>query len=338
MSAMIEVITEEERKVLLDWVLENESNMIYNDFGPYRRLLFLSRMDSIHPLIPEVKNRILEKEGITEWEEDPFFGDLLVFHTEKAFVHEHVDPATPDHNHVRYNLFLSKPEGGGVPVYKGIEQDFEERFYNTYHVNTNAHWSTPVQGSKPRVSISYGVSIRNDFQSKNFAESGYFTVRNFLSPDFVKMAQQYFMLKLKRGESSSESFLVSNADVFEGDPLTDTIMASAKRYFSEVAGTNVVPTYSYTRLFREGGKLRRHIKPAQFEVSGILSLGSSDEGKPETFYMLPQGFEANPTSVTLNPGDLCIHKGTEMCLWTEPLEKQWALSTLLNFVTNHEAK
>jgi hypothetical protein len=56
-------------------------------------------------------------------------------------------------------LFLSKPKKGGDPILMGQKLHFEEREYIKYHVNNQWHSSLPVEGNKPRIAISYGISV-----------------------------------------------------------------------------------------------------------------------------------------------------------------------------------
>ncbi len=161
---MSEIITKEEQQFLLDWIFSNENKFKPNDAGPNRKFIKLNDLKIFEKpkLILEIKKRILIKEEIIVWYEDPFFGDLITCNTEGGYVHEHTDKTLPDREHIRFNLFLSKPEKGGDPILMGKIMDFKERGYLKYHVNRQVHKSLPVEGDKPRIAISYGISIPTD--------------------------------------------------------------------------------------------------------------------------------------------------------------------------------
>lgn len=161
---MNEIITKEEQQFLLDWIFSNEDKFKSNIAGTNRKSIGLDELKiSEKPkLIYTIKNRILLKENIYIWEQDSFFGDIVTCNTEGGFIHQHTDPTLPNREHIRFNLFLSKPKKGGDPILMDQILSFEERQYIRYHVNKQHHRSLPVEGNKPRIAISYGISIPSD--------------------------------------------------------------------------------------------------------------------------------------------------------------------------------
>jgi len=153
------IITEPEQKFLLDWIFKNECRFILNEMGKYRKYFVLNETQNFPNLFLEVKQRILDKEHITNWIPDPFFGDRIMFNEQHGYIHKHIDPTLGSKDHLRFNLFLSKPIYGGDPIYNEELVPFEERCYVKYFVNKYYHASLPVIGNKPRISVSYGILI-----------------------------------------------------------------------------------------------------------------------------------------------------------------------------------
>lgn len=153
------IITRKEQQFLLDWIFKNEDKFLANYAGSHRKFLILHKIENVPELFYEIKRRILEKEKIIEWKIDPFFGDMITFNTTGGFIHNHKDEAELNKEHIRFNLFLSKPKKGGDPILMGKKLHFEEREYIKYYVNKQWHGSLPVQGNKPRIAISYGISV-----------------------------------------------------------------------------------------------------------------------------------------------------------------------------------
>jgi hypothetical protein len=153
------IITKNEQKFLLDWIFKNEHRFLPNEMGKHRKYFILNEAENFPNLFLEIKQRILNKENITEWIPDPFFGDRIMYNETNGYIHEHIDPTLESKNHLRFNLFLSKPFHGGDPIYNGELIPFEERCYLKYLVNEYYHASLPVIGKKPRISISYGILI-----------------------------------------------------------------------------------------------------------------------------------------------------------------------------------
>jgi hypothetical protein len=155
----VEIITKQEQKIILKWIHDNRDKFNINECGKNRKFISLRNIYNTPKIIFEIKKRILINENITEWDEDPFFGDLITCNTHGGFIHNHTDPTLPNKTHLRFNLFLSKPIWGGDPIYNNEKLKFKERTYIKYNVNQHYHSSTSVLGFKPRIAISYGISI-----------------------------------------------------------------------------------------------------------------------------------------------------------------------------------
>lgn len=106
-----------------------------------------------------IKRKIIEAHGLQHAEQEPMFKDFCGFITEGGAIHPHSDQ---DHNgkrHVRFNVMVSKPEAGGMPVQDGVEMVVEEGDVWRCDASRVKHWCTPVVGSKPRIVLSYGFLI-----------------------------------------------------------------------------------------------------------------------------------------------------------------------------------
>jgi hypothetical protein len=154
-----QIISKEEQSDLLGWIFENENLFIENDISPNRKSLDIGSTEEFPELFFDIKKRILEKENIKKYEPDPIFGDLITWNGEGGEIHLHKDPTFPGKEHYRFNLFLSKPISGGDPIYNNEKLNFNEREYIKYHINKYNHISKPVIGQKPRIAISYDISI-----------------------------------------------------------------------------------------------------------------------------------------------------------------------------------
>jgi hypothetical protein len=107
----------------------------------------------------EIKRLIVGEFGLHGAEQEPVFQDLCGFITAGGAIHPHTDP---DHNgkqHVRFNVMVSKPELGGMPVQDGKEITVEEGDVWRCDASRVKHWCTSVVGSKPRIVLSFGFLI-----------------------------------------------------------------------------------------------------------------------------------------------------------------------------------
>uniref|UniRef100_A0A6C0BK63 Prolyl 4-hydroxylase alpha subunit Fe(2+) 2OG dioxygenase domain-containing protein n=1 Tax=viral metagenome TaxID=1070528 RepID=A0A6C0BK63_9ZZZZ len=154
------IMTEEERAELIEWT----KTMI-----PKMRILDNNRTDfsmepdnkDIHPLVWEIKKRIIEKEKIETLEkhEEPIFKDFLAIIHKGGHIHRHRDPNKGELYHCRFNVFVQLPEKGGQTYYNDVPIQSVEGCYVLCFSGLEYHWSTIVESEKGRFSLSFGFLL-----------------------------------------------------------------------------------------------------------------------------------------------------------------------------------
>jgi len=128
-----------------------------------------------------------------------------------------------------------------------------------------------------------------------------------------------------------------------GDWVMDTLLQYMRPIMKEKTGMDLVPTYSYTRLYEKGNKLRRHKDRPSCEVSTTLHLG----GDPWPIFLDPSGADfvvdeekeihkpGAPTGVRvdLKVGDMLIYSGCDLEHWREPFQGTVCSQVFLHY--NH---
>ena len=66
------------------------------------------------------------------------------------------------------------------------------------------------------------------------------------------------------------------SDSIYGDPIFDNLAASLAPALSKQLGVEVLPTYTYCRIYRPGEILVRHRDRPSCEISGTMTLGFDD--------------------------------------------------------------
>jgi hypothetical protein len=148
-------ITEHERQVLLDYAYSLK--LTPNGFGR----AYAHHVSNLNPPKEffDIKNRIINIEKLENFEYDSIFGDFIGINTEGGAIHPHTDPNHPDKIHTRFNLLLSIPEKGGKPIYNNNVIDVKEKTLWRCEAGLYTHASSPVEGSKHRVNISFGFQL-----------------------------------------------------------------------------------------------------------------------------------------------------------------------------------
>jgi len=94
-----------------------------------------------------------------------------------------------------------------------------------------------------------------------------------------------------------------------GDIAMETLLMKVKPKMEEILNIELLPSYSYTRLYEKGAELKKHIDRKSCEVSTTLNLG----GDPWPIFFKLE----DETRVDLEPGDMALYLGEEITHWRE---------------------
>jgi hypothetical protein len=151
-------ISDEECAALLKYCYSVRSYLRNNGDGRFYADHVISRLNP-PKLFLDVKQRIIEIENFTEYELDSIFQDFISFNETGGAIHEHKDQNHPNKTHTRYNLLLSMPDKGGNPIYDGQVILVKEKMLWRCEAGKFNHASLPVEGTKPRINISFGFQL-----------------------------------------------------------------------------------------------------------------------------------------------------------------------------------
>ena len=192
----------------------------------------------------------------------------------------------------------------------------------------------------------------------SFKKNKYQILRGAISKEVADIAYRYLQISaeadywmLKNGMTHEGNKLVGNFKDEQvpgsyakySDRLMETLLVKTIDVMQKKTGLKLVPTYSYTRLYRKGNILRRHKDRPSCEISTTLNLGGDnwpifidptgsnniiDERKSIHKPGAPKGVK-----VDLKPGDMLIYSGCELEHWREPFEGQLCGQVFLHY--NH---
>ena len=123
---------------------------------------------------------------------------------------------------------------------------------------------------------------------------------------------------------------VPNTHSHYADQVMETLLVKMLPIMKKETGLDLLPTYSYARLYKNGDILRRHSDRPSCEISTTLNLGGDpwpifidgtgaktviDEYKQIHKPNAPEG-----TKVLLEVGDMLVYSGCELEHWREPFE------------------
>ena len=131
-----------------------------------------------------------------------------------------------------------------------------------------------------------------------------------------------------------------------GDWVMETLLQYMRPIMKAKTGMDLIPTYSYTRLYEKGNILKRHKDRSSCEVSTTLHLGGNEwpifldpsganyviYGKREEDSVIKPGAPKG-IRIDLKVGDMLIYSGCELEHWREPFEGKVCSQVFLHY--NH---
>lgn len=109
-----------------------------------------------------------------------------------------------------------------------------------------------------------------------------------------------------------------------GDPIMDTLLNLSLEQMQTLTAKELIPTYSYHRLYTTGTELKKHSDRASCEISTTLCLGYDVKNVDTNIYpdwdwpMFIQEKNGKEIPVHMKPGDMIIYRGCELKHWREP--------------------
>ena len=192
----------------------------------------------------------------------------------------------------------------------------------------------------------------------SFKTKKYQVIREALSKELSNFIFNYMLLQREAVDLMIKHNKVNSANPFMGkrnDPqalgayskYADWVMETLLMYMIPVmkqrTGLELIPTYTYTRLYEKGNALHRHKDRPSCEVSTTLRLG----GDPWPIFLDPSGqdFVINEreniikpgapkgVQVDLKVGDMLIYSGCDLEHWREPFQGTVCSQVFLHY--NH---
>ena len=163
----------------------------------------------------------------------------------------------------------------------------------------------------------------------SFKKNKYTVLKNVISKDVADMTYSYFLNKRKVARFLFDNKFISPFTEYFGvwndsqvpntyshysDIAMETLLMEVKPVMEKHTGIKLSPTYSYSRIYKQGDILARHSDRYSCEISTTLNLG----GDPWPIYLDPTGGKGQAgIKIDLKPGDMLIYSGCDLEHWRE---------------------
>ena len=170
----------------------------------------------------------------------------------------------------------------------------------------------------------------------NFSDKKYQVIKNAISKELAEFIFNYFKLKkeavkyLYNNKLMYETSLlgtwkdkqVPNVYSHYADFVMETLLLEVMPIMKKETNLDLIPTYSYARIYEKGSILHKHKDRPSCEISTTLNLG----GDPWAIYL--EGIK-----VDLEPGDMLVYSGYELEHWREEFTGDICAQVFLHY--NH---
>ena len=181
--------------------------------------------------------------------------------------------------------------------------------------------------------------------NNEFKQNKYQVIKQAISYDLANFCFNYLLLKRDAANFMYSNNIIADTGMWGtwkdaqvpgvyshyADPVMETLLMKVLPVMKEQTGLDLIPTYSYTRVYTKGSILWRHKDRPSCEISTTLNLG----GEMWPIYIDPTGQNnilksqytdkgeecivkkgAHPGNrVDLEPGDMLVYSGCDLEHW-----------------------
>ena len=163
--------------------------------------------------------------------------------------------------------------------------------------------------------------------NQQFVDNNYLYVPGFISAQEADSLAQEFFVAQQNGKLTPDFCCPSSPAVYNLLPCVKLLVKKVP-LVSELLGEDVLPTYTYGRIYPKGEILKRHRDRAACEISLTVNLQKDKTDWP-IWIQKPNGDEI---SLNLNSGDAMMYFGCDADHWREEFQGQSYVQVFLHYV------
>jgi alkylated DNA repair dioxygenase AlkB len=157
-------------------------------------------------------------------------------------------------------------------------------------------------------------------------------IREFFTADELHALRRHVERKTRRRQfrSMAGDSQVDGAPCEYADPVAERLLSVKTSYLCELLNLDLVPTYTYIRLYRPGDRLAAHRDRPACEITVSASLAADAEW-PIRILTAEGVVPSCPP-----PGGAVVFRGHELLHWRDPLcGRRRIASVLFHYVQRH---
>jgi len=161
----------------------------------------------------------------------------------------------------------------------------------------------------------------------------YKLIKNFLTKEEVDLCNYYLKIKLMDPNEPFTRNYEAEENITKGvsgihysvfcDPVSEAILINKLPLMEKETGIELLPTYSFTRVYTYNNDLPIHVDRKECEISVSVMFGSDG-----TYWPLV----VDNTAIEMKPGDGVIYLGCELEHWRSKFEGDYHAQCFLHYV------
>jgi len=163
---------------------------------------------------------------------------------------------------------------------------------------------------------------------------GYCKIENYFTKDllyFLKPNSVLTSLNASIEHRDRDSVVVGDGGnkALYASTISESLLIYLTPFYKNLTGKNLMPSYSYFRVYNEGYTLRPHVDRPSCQYSATICL-DTDQDWVWPFFLTDK--ELNTVKNLQQPSDIIFYKGMEVEHWRESLEVKHSAHCFLHWV------
>ena len=138
------------------------------------------------------------------------------------------------------------------------------------------------------------------------------------------------MFNLKEQGKTVQDEQCPLSDAVYGDPVFDEMLSNLAEPLGKHIGKELLPTYTYARIYRPGEVLKKHTDRPACQYSTTMTLGFDAKNIWPIFVD-----EQKEIPIILEPGDMLAYSGCDIMHWRPEFKGNWHVQVFFHYVDKH---
>ena len=155
----------------------------------------------------------------------------------------------------------------------------------------------------------------------------YKIIKNFLSNDEINLLKEFCKIRHRLNIDFKDPKVETLDTGFYADPIMESLLVNKTKLVSDEVGLELLPTYSFWRMYTKFADLKKHKDRQSCEIS-ITTMIDGDTNFSWPIYI-------DGTEINLNIGDAAVYLGCDLLHWRDEFLGDYQSQVFLHYVNKN---